>query len=231
MTDRRHALSALLGVAFAAGLMQPAVAGTYEQVVENCKQTVGRPIVQACMQALGRNSANLEGCRAKASPSVRACVQKESARTAGSKAAPAAPKADTAVAVSNVRAPTSFVAPPRTIADITAILDKEKPDAAKLAKLRTDAEATPPKAGAVDLAQFYYDRGNARALLARNREALADGQKALEVGRGAIETRQVSRIRQFVGLQYHALGDPKQALAVSQSIVRDGNAPGSQRDA
>jgi hypothetical protein len=66
-----------------------------------------------------------------------------------------------------------FVAPPRTIADITDILDKERPERAKLAKLKTDADQAPPQSvSATALAQFYYDRGNARALLARNRKRL-----------------------------------------------------------
>ena len=40
--------------------------------------------------------------------------------------------------------PPVFVAPPRTIADITAFLDQEKPDPAKRAKTEADAEAEPP---------------------------------------------------------------------------------------
>ena len=61
--------------------------------------------------------------------------------------------------------------------------------------------------------------------LSRNKEALADGLQALAVGKGAIEFRQVSRIRQFVALQYRALGDPKQAITAFDSIVREGNQP------
>ena len=38
----------------------------------------------------------------------------------------------------------TFAAPPRTIADITAILDQEKPDLERIAKLRADADAMPP---------------------------------------------------------------------------------------
>jgi len=36
-----------------------------------------------------------------------------------------------------------FVAPPRTIADIIAILDQEKPDPERIAKMQTGAEAQP----------------------------------------------------------------------------------------
>jgi hypothetical protein len=34
----------------------------------------------------------------------------------------------------------AFVAPPRTIADITAILDREKPDEAKIAERKANAD-------------------------------------------------------------------------------------------
>jgi hypothetical protein len=39
-----------------------------------------------------------------------------------------------------------FVAPPRTITDITAILNQEKPDPKLAAKLRAEADAIPPAA-------------------------------------------------------------------------------------
>jgi hypothetical protein len=44
------------------------------QAIQHCRQTVGRPIVQACMG--GNHGAHLQACRAQASPKVRACVQK-----------------------------------------------------------------------------------------------------------------------------------------------------------
>ena len=111
-------------------------------------------------------------------------MQRESQRAAAGKAAPSAPKTDTGAPKDAVAIRAVFVAPPRTIADITDILDKERPDSAKLAKLKDDADKAPPQGvAATTLAQFYYDRGNARALLARNKEALADGLKALETGK------------------------------------------------
>jgi hypothetical protein len=44
-----------------------------EQTIEHCRQSVGRPIVKACM--ITGAAASLEGCRSKASPHVRACVR------------------------------------------------------------------------------------------------------------------------------------------------------------
>ena len=44
-----------------------------EAALEKCRMSVGKPIVQSCMKAAG-GTANLEACRAKATPQVRACV-------------------------------------------------------------------------------------------------------------------------------------------------------------
>ena len=52
--------------------------------------------------------------------------------------------------------PAGFVAPPRSIADIAAVLDSEKPDAATLAKLKADADKEPARA---------FGRCSRRALL------------------------------------------------------------------
>ena len=226
----RFTASSFASALIAILLFHPTFAATHEQIIAKCRESA-RPQVVACMQGkrgTGDRESNLAACRASVGrPIVHACVVREEQREAAGKAPPAAPKDETAIAPNDAGPiqPT-FVAPPRTIADITAILDSEKPDDAKIAERKANADAPPPNnASAAKLAQFYYDRGNARALLARNKEALADGLQALAVGKGAIEFRQVSRIRQFVALRYRALGDPKQAIAVFDSIVREGNQP------
>src|ERR1700731_162803 len=155
-----------------------------EQARENCRATVGHPIVQACMQGMGKGGdreANLAKCRAGVQPKMTACVH--AGMTAANGGANVAievykngkPKAEE-VAPGNAL-PAGFVAPPRTIADITAVLDNEKPDPAMLAKLKADADSQPGKQSS--LADFYLDRGTARSLIGRNAEALADGEKAL----------------------------------------------------
>ena len=48
-----------------------AVALELNQAIENCRTTVGKPIVMDCM----RGGGNLEACRARATPKVKACVQ------------------------------------------------------------------------------------------------------------------------------------------------------------
>jgi len=77
MVDRKHT-TAVLFACFVAGTL-PAQAATHEEVVESCRQSVGRPIVQACM---GGRRDMLEECRKKATPAVRACVIKEEQRIA-----------------------------------------------------------------------------------------------------------------------------------------------------
>ena len=207
----------------------PVFAATHEQIVAKCRETA-RPAVVACVRSKGGGSdAIIEACRQSVGkPIVYACVLREEQKQAGGVAAPPAPKGESTPAADDAAAvQTAFVAPPRTIADITAILDSEKPNEAKIAERKTNADAAPPAiASSAKLAQFYYDRGAARALLARNKDALADGLQALAAGKGAIEFKQISRIRQFVALQYRAIGDPKQAISLFNSIVRDGNQPG-----
>ncbi len=220
------ALAALL-------IAQPAFAQSqHDAILNNCKDKVGRPIVQACMAGFRGDSGQLVKCREKASPSVRSCYIAAAQVVAARVGAPSAPKLDdgsAAAAASGVIAPTAFVAPPRTIADITAILDNEKPDAAKIKERQEDADAQPPKSGSkTDMATFYYDRGNARALLVRNKEALADALKAIEVGQGGIEQRQSTRLNQFAALQYIAMGDPKQALTHLNKIIANADAPNSR---
>ena len=47
-----------------------------DETIEHCRQTVGRPIVQACMLGRPRAGAALEACRATARPKVRDCVRR-----------------------------------------------------------------------------------------------------------------------------------------------------------
>src|SRR5258705_9791284 len=61
-------VAALLSVV----LSPPAFALELNQAIENCRSSVGKPIVMACMRAGG---GSLEACREKARPTVKACVQ------------------------------------------------------------------------------------------------------------------------------------------------------------
>jgi len=75
-----------------------------------------------------------------------------------------------------------FVAPPRSIKDITAILDQQEIiDTERQKKKRAQAEATLPKGkNAAQMARFYYGRGKAAKTLGRTTQAMNDLRKAAE---------------------------------------------------
>lgn len=201
-----------------------AFALTKDAAKESCREKVGRPIVASCVQS-GKGSR--EACRAKASPSVKACVA-AALNAANGRAnvpleIPAEPAAPLKVWTDT---PAGFVAPPRTISDITAILDDEKPDAAVIDKRKAAADAEPPAgASRATLAQFYQDRGIARTQVGRLMDAIADADKAVELGRGAVDRRTFAVFRQFAARQYSAAGNPKRALAIFMQLVQDPSAP------
>jgi CHAT domain-containing protein len=199
-----------------------AFAASHEQIIETCREAL-HPQIMACAQAKGLRG-NPEAVRQQCGMGmVRACVIREEQKQASGTAAPAAPKSDAEVVPAGASpAQPVLVAPPRTITDITAVLDSERPDPGKIAQRKAEADATPPANAAPNkLAKFYYDRGNARALLAQNKDALTDGLQALTISKSSSDYAQIVRIRQFVGLQYRAIGDPKDAITMSDQTVRD----------
>ena len=123
----------------------------------------------------------------------------------------------------------SFVAPPRTIADITAILDQEKPDPSVAVGLRSRADAE-PKAGLNrgELAKFHYQRCQARSLLGESNNAIADCEQAVELGRGSLSPGDFMRLVQGLGIQHSFAGDPKKALEVFLRMVREADAKGTR---
>ena len=174
----------------------------------------------------GRNSANFEAnlasCRAQITPKVRACVMAAMNAANGRANVAVAVPTEAAPAAPANALPVGFVAPPRTIADITAILDSEKPDVKKLEELKADADDQPTgKESRGDLAQFYFDRGNARAQLGRLADSIADANKAVEAGKGAVSNKMMGRLLQLASLQYAVAGDPKKALDILQRMYRE----------
>jgi CHAT domain-containing protein len=170
--------------------------GDHDALLEQCRQTVGRPIVVAC-------------------------VMREEQKEALGKAAPAAPVAAPPPPPSDAfSAPPTYVAPPRTTADINAILEREKPDAEKIAARKAEADAALPAGAApAALSQFYYDRAAARALLGRNQDALADALKSLDAAKSSGEFGRITRVMQSVALRYRALGDPQKETESFEAIV------------
>jgi CHAT domain-containing protein len=188
-----------------------------EAAIEQCRMSIGRPIVISCMQSSGGYE-SLEACRAKAKPRVQACVKAAMNAANGRPNIAAAMPTEPAPAIpAQSGLPAGFVAPPRTIADITAILDSEKPDPRVTRELQATADAVPTgKETREALAQFYLNRGNARAQLGRLADSIADANKAIEAGRGTVSANLMGRILQVAAVQYTLAGDLKKARETLQ---------------
>ena len=205
----------------------PASALTKEAAIENCRMSVGKPIVMACMRG-GGNS--FEGCREKARPQVVACVMAAlNAANGRANVAVAVPTEAAPKPVPGTALPAGFVAPPRTISDIRSILDEEKPDPAVIEQLKTAANAVPTgKEARGVLSQFYFDRSAARSQLGRLADAITDANKAIEVGRGVIDAFTMGRNTQLLALNYFYAGDLKQSLDIYLRMLRETNVQGAK---
>ena len=235
MPDRLNACRGL-ATAFCAALaiiasFSSALAASHEQIIESCKQAHMEQL-RACVRGkIGdpRSAVGPELEKARQACGavfVRPCVLAAEQKQAAGVAAPSAPKDAAAAPDAPLEIRTSFVAPPRTIADITAILDSEKPDETQIAKRKATADASPNGLTGPKLAQFLFDRAAARALLARNKEALADGLQALDIAKHGMDLRFLARTRRVVAQQYKATGNPKDAIAILQVQVGEGDVPG-----
>ena len=114
----------------------------------------------------------------------------------------------------------SLVPPPRTIADITAILDQEKPDVGKLAKLAAEADETLPKSTA-RAAEFLYSRAQARAALGRTREATADTEAAIKAAQGGDYVDELSRYENYLIRLLRTAGEQRRAIELLNGQIRN----------
>ena len=207
-------------VLFSFHVVAPASALEREQAIENCRSTVGKPIVMACLAA-GRG--NMESCRASAVPRVKACVQSAMAAArpkaqlfdAAKVSAPKPGEAAANAAALASKAPARLVAPPRTISDVAAILDQQKPDAGKIAELTATADAAVPNGlKGPALADFYYKRAQAKSLLGRTEEALADAELAVNNAKGSDYKIAGHRYEQLLIRRLREAGQHKRANAL-----------------
>src|SRR3984957_11793782 len=115
-----------------------------DQAIENCRASSGRPAYMACKQGGGTH----EACFGKARSIVQSCVrsammaaQPKAALFSPDKLAapPAASGKSNSAEIANDAA-VSLVAPPRTVSNIPAILDQQKPDPAEIARLIAAAD-------------------------------------------------------------------------------------------
>ncbi len=199
-----------------------------EAALEQCRASVGRPTYQACKRGGGDH----DSCFAKARAVVQPCVRAKTPSAALFDAAKvSAPKKEDiaagAAALAKGNAP--LVAPPRTVSDITAILDQQKPDPAKIAELNATADAAVPDGlKGSELAAFHYKRGQARTLVGRSNDALADAELAVTHGKGDDYKNVVSRREDFLIRRLREKGEHKRAMAMYNKQVATFSAPGGK---
>ena len=224
---RRTSFFGLAMLAMTVIAADSAVAATMEQAVAQCKEKF-TPVVRECVrQRMGGQRGNPEehipACRAQVTGQIKACVGgligaaglKDNPLDAAREPASRTPQ--TAIAAGQKR-----VVAPRTIADITAILDQEKPDPTRLKKLQAAADAPPPGGSGMEAANFYYGRALARGELGRFREAVADLERAVQLATGRADQLVLSSYRNTAALQHLASGQPKAALAMFLKMAEDG---------
>jgi len=208
-----------------------ASAPSKDDALERCRTAIGRQLVLTCMQS---NGGTLEACRARAKPKVIACAKAAlHAAKVPTNVAAKMPKADAPANNPESRQPAestepearinskvSLQAPPRTITDIKAILEAERPDASAITKLNEQTRAQPAKnASAGALAKFYFERSDAWRALARQKEAIADAELAVKYA--ANEDREtVFRYKRRLVLIYVLDENPK-ALLICLELVRE----------
>ena len=197
---------------------------TVDQATERCRASVGKPIVQGCVRGKVQASGGppqkyIQGCMPTARPAVQACVAKMMASSGNGAQGNTAVSATAAPTRDDLKSVTTenvgFVAPPRSAADVTEILDKQKPDPAQVAKLTAQADAVPaPDLKPFDLADFYYNRAQARFTLGRIRDSIADADLAIKYGQGADYQNVVSRYEQFLIRRLREVGEAKRAMEI-----------------
>jgi CHAT domain-containing protein len=188
------------------------------QAIENCRASSGKPAYMACKQGGGTH----EACFGKARAIVQSCVRsamiaaqpKAALFSAEKLSAPLTGAGKPSAAEIASDAAASLVAPPRTISDISAILDQQKPDPVQVAKLTAAADAVAP-AGlkGADLADFYYKRAQARVLIGRS-DALDDAELAVSNASSADYNNRGSRYEQLAMRLLRDAGQEKRANAL-----------------
>ena len=110
-------------------------------------------------------------------------------------------------------------APPRTIADIIAVLEQYKPDPVKAREARKIADSQPTaEAGKQDLIEFYTQRSRAREALGLIGPMLEDRRKLVELAQG--DRNEARYINQLAATEQRA-GNMTTAVALRQKILDD----------
>ncbi|CAK0778098.1 putative Tetratricopeptide TPR_2 repeat protein [uncultured Gammaproteobacteria bacterium] len=120
--------------------------------------------------------------------------------------------------------------PGETMADILGLLDRERPDQAKLDRFRTAAEASPPAGTSeIDLVKFYIERGNAASALGRTRQHLADIREAARLGRAHPDQTDLIDGLKDLAFAENMSGHRREAFAARMEQLKEQERIGKER--
>ena len=115
-----------------------------------------------------------------------------------------------------------FVAPPRTITDITSVLDQEKPKPDSIAKARAEADVEiPTTLPPLQQVTLLEERSRARIVFGRAQEAIADLERSIELGKGRTETPTLMRLRLALATQLRFSGLHKASFEQAVIAARE----------
>jgi CHAT domain-containing protein len=231
-----YALFAFVALVATVAALDRAAAISLEQAKEKCIAPL-RPTVAACvrkhvMERGGQPSQYVEECKRPLAPQVQNCVAQLLSPTPASKgnddrldAKPDAQEQDAGSPAPSIPISPTLTARPRTVADVIAALDQEKPDPARVAKRKADADALPPSGASPDtLAKFYVNRGVAREELGRDSEAIGDFEEAATLSKNEnSDLNYGARYRVLLAL--NDLGEPKRAIKLAEAMNRESDHP------
>ena len=118
---------------------------------------------------------------------------------------------------------------PRSITDITTILDQDRPDAAKIAALGADVDREPPPgASPSDLATFYLERSEARLVAGRIDDARLDAARGVAIDQSTVDARVHFDLRMQMAWLYRSSGQLVMAIRAYEELERESDRPGSK---
>ena len=114
-------------------------------------------------------------------------------------------------------------------AEITAILDQQKPQADKRAALEAASNRTiPSKGSASDIYAAYLERFRAKQQLGQLQEAITDLEAALAATRQKVSQGDYLALRHHHAISHWTLGEPKKSFDLFVTFARYVDAPGSK---
>ena len=109
---------------------------------------------------------------------------------------------------------------PQSVSDIAAVLEHEKPDPQRIAKLEEQLRKPPPSGNnSSALGSYYLDQGNTYYGLGRSAEAIAAFEKSIATG--GLSAYELFQVRGQLSVNYRNAGDILKAISLDELREKD----------